>query len=248
MSLPEVVSRDEWLAARKELLVREKEMTRQRDELSADRRRLPMVEIEKDYVFQGPDGEARLPDMFDGRRQLVVGHFMFNPEWEDGCPSCSAGADEVSEGLIRHLNVRDTSLAYVSRAPIEKIERYKAKKGWTFPWYSSYGSDFNYDFHVTIDESVMPAEYNFRSKAEHEKAGTGYYFEGEQPIEEPGTSFFLRDGDRVFHTNSVYGRGAEMFGGSYYWLDMTPLGRQEEWEEPKGRADLERSADPNFLS
>jgi predicted dithiol-disulfide oxidoreductase (DUF899 family) len=248
MSLPEVVSRDEWLAARKELLVREKEMTRQRDELSADRRRLPMVEIEKDYVFQGPDGEARLPDMFDGRRQLVVGHFMFNPEWEDGCPSCSAGADEVSEGLIRHLNVRDTSLAYVSRAPIEKIERYKAKKGWTFPWYSSYGSDFNYDFHVTIDESVMPAQYNFRSKAEHEKAGTGYYFEGEQPIEEPGTSFFLRDGDRVFHTNSVYGRGAEMLGGSYYWLDMTALGRQEEWEEPKGRADLERSADPNFLS
>jgi predicted dithiol-disulfide oxidoreductase (DUF899 family) len=248
MSLPQVASRDEWLAARKELLAREKELTRQRDRLSADRRRLPMVEIEKDYVFRGPDGEVSLLDMFEGRRQLVVGHFMFNPEWEDGCPSCTAGADEVSDGLIRHLNTRDTSLAYVSRAPIEKIERYKAKRGWTFPWYSSYGSDFNYDFHVTIDESVMPAEYNFRSKAEHEAAGTGYYFEGEQPIEEPGTSYFLRDGDRVFHTNSVYGRGAEMLGGSYYWLDMTALGRQEDWEEPKGRADLERDATPDFRS
>jgi predicted dithiol-disulfide oxidoreductase (DUF899 family) len=246
MSLPPTVSRDEWLAARKELLAKEKQLTRQRDELSADLRRMPMVEIEKDYAFQGPEGEVRLLDMFEGRRQLVVGHFMFNPEWEDGCPSCSAGADEVSDGLIRHLNMRDTSLAYVSRAPIEKIERYKAKKGWTFPWYSSYGSDFNYDFDVTIDESVKPAEYNFRSKADHEAAGTGYYFEGEQPIEEPGTSFFLRDGERVFHTNSIYGRGAEMLGGSYYWLDMTALGRQEEWEEPKGRADLEREATPDF--
>jgi predicted dithiol-disulfide oxidoreductase (DUF899 family) len=248
MSLPEVVSRDEWLAARKELLVREKEMTRQRDELSADRRRLPMVEIEKDYVFQGPDGEARLPDMFDGRRQLVVGHFMFNPEWEDGCPSCSAGADEVSEGLIRHLNVRDTSLAYVSRAPIEKIERYKAKMGWTFPWYSSFGSDFNYDFDVTVDESVKPATYNYKSKAEHEQAGTGYYFEGEQPIEEPGTSCFLRVGDDVFHTYSTFGRGAEMMGGSYYWLDLTALGRQEDWEEPKGRVAAAHAASPDFAT
>jgi predicted dithiol-disulfide oxidoreductase (DUF899 family) len=247
MSLPQVVSREEWLAARKALLAKEKEMTRQRDALNAERRRLPMVEIEKDYVFTGPEGEATLLDLFEGRRQLIIGHFMFDPRWEDGCPSCSAGADEVSKGLIEHLNARDTSLAYVSRAPIEKIERYKAEKGWTFPWYSSYGSDFNYDFGVTIDESVAPPVYNYRSKAEHEAAGTGYYFEGEQPIEEPGTSFFLRDGDRVFHTYSTFGRGAEMLGGSYYWLDLTALGRQEDWEEPKDRAGT-HAASPDFAS
>ena len=245
MSLPQVVSREEWLAARKALLAKEKEMTRQRDALNAERRRLPMVEIEKDYVFTGTEGEATLLDLFEGRRQLIIGHFMFDPRWEDGCPSCSAGADEVSKGLIEHLNARDTSLAYVSRAPIEKIERYKAEKGWTFPWYSSYGSDFNYDFGVTIDESVAPPVYNYRSKAEHEAAGTGYYFEGEQPIEEPGTSFFLRDGDRVFHTYSTFGRGAEMLGGSYYWLDLTALGRQEDWEEPKDRAGT-HAASPDF--
>jgi predicted dithiol-disulfide oxidoreductase (DUF899 family) len=248
MSLPRIATREEWLAARKELLAREKELTRRRDELSTARRRLPMVEVEKDYVFEGPDGEARLPDLFEGRRQLIIGHFMFHPDWEDGCPSCSAGVDEVSRGLIEHLNVRDTSLAYVSRAPIERLERYKAKKGWTIPWYSSYGSDFNYDFGVTLDESVAPVEYNYRSKAEHRRAGTGYYFEGEQPIELPGMSCFLRVDDRVFHTYSTYGRGAEMLGGSYYFLDMTALGRQEDWEEPKGRADSARAAIPDFAS
>jgi predicted dithiol-disulfide oxidoreductase (DUF899 family) len=248
MSLPRIATRDEWLAARKELLAREKELTRRRDQLSAARRQLPMVEIEKDYVFEGPDGEATLPELFDGRRQLVVGHFMFHPDWDDGCPSCTAGVDEVAPGLIAHLNVRDTSLAYVSRAPIEKLERYKAKKGWTIPWYSSYGSDFNYDFGVTLDKSVAPVEYNYRSKAEHERAGTGYYFEGEQPIELPGMSFFLRGDGRVFHTYSTYGRGAEMLGGSYYWLDLTALGRQEDWEEPKGRADSARAATPDFAA
>ena len=115
-----------------------------------------------------------------------------------------------------------------------------------FPWYSSHGSDFNYDFHVALDESVAPIEYNFRSRAEHEQAGTSFYVEGEQPVEMPGSSFFLRDGDRVFHTNSVYARGAEMTGGSYYFLDLTALGRQEDWEEPKGRADSSHSATPNF--
>jgi predicted dithiol-disulfide oxidoreductase (DUF899 family) len=248
VSLPMVVTRDEWLAARKELLAKEKELTRRRDALNAERRQLPMVEIEKDYVFEGPDGEARLLDMFEGRSQLFVGHFMFDPSWEDGCPSCTAGVDEVSKGLIEHLNVRDSSLAYVSRAPIEKLERYKAKKGWTIPWYSSYGSDFNYDFNVTLDESVAPLEYNYRSKAEHERAGTAYYLEGEQPIELPGLSCFLRIDDRVFHTYSTYGRGAEMLGGSYYWLDLTALGRQEDWEEPKGRAASARAAVPDFAS
>jgi predicted dithiol-disulfide oxidoreductase (DUF899 family) len=248
MSLPKIVARDDWLAARKELLAKEKELTRRRDALNAERRELPMVEIEKDYVFEGPDGEARLLDLFEGRSQLFVGHFMFDPSWEDGCPSCTAGVDEVSKGLIEHLNVRDSSLAYVSRAPIEKLERYKAKKGWTIPWYSSYGSDFNYDFNVTLDESVAPLEYNYRSKAEHERAGTGYYLQGEQPIELPGLSCFLRMGDRVFHTYSTFGRGAEMLGGSYYWLDLTALGRQEDWEEPKGRASSVREATPDFAS
>jgi predicted dithiol-disulfide oxidoreductase (DUF899 family) len=248
MSLPRIATRDEWLAARMDLLTREKELTRRRDALSAERRNLPMVRIDKEYVFEGPDGAAALLDLFDERLQLIVQHFMFDPRWEDGCPSCSAGADEISRGLLEHLRVRGTTYAAVSRAPIEKIERYKAKKGWTFPWYSSYGSDFNYDFGVTVDESVAPAAYNYRSKAEHEARGTGYYFDAEQPIEQPGFSCFLRDGDAIFHTYSTFGRGSEWLGGSYAWLDLTALGRQEEWEEPKGRADDARRSIPDFAS
>jgi predicted dithiol-disulfide oxidoreductase (DUF899 family) len=248
MSLPDVVTREAWLAARRELLEREKELTRQRDALNADRRRMPMVEVTKDYVFTGPDGEARLLDLFEGRRQLILGHFMFDPRWEDGCPSCTAGADEVSDGLLEHLHKRDTTLAYVSRAPLEKLERWKALRGWRFPWYSSHGSDFNYDFNVTIDESVKPVEYNFRNRQEWEAAGKGDFFDAEMPFEMPGTSFFLRDGDRVFHTNSTYARGAEMTGGSYYFLDLTALGRQEDWEEPEGRADSAHAASPDFAS
>jgi predicted dithiol-disulfide oxidoreductase (DUF899 family) len=246
MSLPTVVSRDEWLAARKQLLGKEKELTRRRDALNVERRELPMVEIVKGYVFEGPNGRTSLLELFEGRRQLIVGHFMFDPDWEDGCPSCSAGAEEVSVGLLEHLHARDTSFAYVSRAPLAKIEDYKARRSWTFPWYSSYGSDFNYDFQVTVDESVAPASYNYRTKAEHREAGTSYYFEGEQPIEQPGTSCFLRDGEDVFHTYSTFARGAEMLGGSYYWLDLTALGRQEEWEEPKGRMSRAHAASPDF--
>jgi predicted dithiol-disulfide oxidoreductase (DUF899 family) len=248
MSLPEVVSRDEWVAARKDLLAKEKELTRARDALSADRRRLPMVRIEKDYTFAGPEGNVGLVDLFDGHLQLIVGHFMFDPSWDDGCPSCSAGADENAPGLRRHLEVRDTRMVYVSRAPLAKIEDYKQRRGWTFPWYSSHGSDFNYDFHVTIDESVTPLEYNYKNRAEHEAAGTGYYFDAEQPIEQPGTSVFLREGDTVFHTYSSFGRGAEWTGGSYAYLDLTPLGRQEDWEEPKGRSAAVRAAQPDFAS
>jgi predicted dithiol-disulfide oxidoreductase (DUF899 family) len=236
-NLPQVVSRDEWLAARKELLAREKELTRARDVLNAERRRLPMVRIEKEYVFEGPGGEASLLDLFDGRRQLIVGHFMFDPSWDEGCPSCSAGADEISNGLLKHLHTRNTTFVYVSRAPLAKIEEYRASKGWTFPWYSSYGSDFNYDFHVTLDESVVPVEYNYRTSVE-----------GEQPFEAPGRSCFLREGDSVFHTYSVYARGLEAVGGSYYFLDETALGRQEDWEEPKGRAADARGAIPDFSS
>jgi predicted dithiol-disulfide oxidoreductase (DUF899 family) len=234
MSLPKVVSRDEWLTARKELLAKEKELTRQRDALNAERRDLPMVEIDKDYVFEGPDGKASLVDLFEDRRQLIVRHFMFDPSWDDGCPSCSAGADEISDGLLEHLHARDTTFVVIARAPLAKIEDYKARRGWTFPWYSSYGSDFNYDFAVTLDPAHAPPEYNFRP------------FAVEESTEMPGLSCFLRDGDRVFHTYSMYARGAEQIGGSYYLLDLTALGRQEDWEEPKGRAHALRSATPGF--
>jgi predicted dithiol-disulfide oxidoreductase (DUF899 family) len=235
MSLPEIVSRAEWVAARKELLAKEKELTRARDELNADRRRLPMVEIDKEYVFEGPSGRVSLLDLFEGRAQLMIYHFMFGPDWDAGCPNCSAGMDSLPQNLV-HLRVRNTTFACVSRAPYSKIVPFRERMGWTFPWYSSFGSDFNYDFHVTLDESVTPIEYNYRTVEEHRAAGSAYYVEGEQPMEEHGLSCFLRDGDRVFHTYSTYARGTEMAGGINYMLDLTALGRQEDWEEPRGRA------------
>jgi predicted dithiol-disulfide oxidoreductase (DUF899 family) len=246
MSLPSVVSREEWVAARKALLAKEKAFTKQRDALNTERRELPMVEIERDYVFDGPDGKVRLLDMFDGRRQLILVHFMFDPSWDDGCPSCTAGADEVSDGFIRHLNARDTSLAYVSRAPFPKIENYKQRQGWTFPWYSSFGSDFNYDFHVTLDENVAPVEYNYRTQQEWKARGATLYTEDGNSVEDPGRSYFLRVDDRVFHTYSVFARGMESVGGSYYFLDETALGRQEDWEEPKGRVESAHANTPDF--
>jgi predicted dithiol-disulfide oxidoreductase (DUF899 family) len=207
-----------------------------------------MVRIEKDYVFHGPDGDVTLLDLFEGRRQLIVRHFMFGPDWETGCPSCTAGVDELADGLLRHLEARETTLVVVARAPFEKLARYRAERGWTVPFYSSHGSDFNYDFHVTLDEAVAPVEYNYRTRAEHLAAGTPGYVEGDEPIEQPGESYFLRDGDAVFHTYSVYARGSEAAGGSYAFLDQTALGRQEEWEEPKGRADDPHRAIPDFAT
>jgi predicted dithiol-disulfide oxidoreductase (DUF899 family) len=221
MELPKITSREEWLEARKRLLAKEKETTRVRDELRAERMALPMVEVEKDYVFEGPDGEASLLDMFEGRRQLIVQHFMFDPQWEDGCPSCTYFSEDL--GHLPHLHENHTSFAVISRAPLQKLEAYKRKKGWTFPWYSSFGSDFNYDFHATMDESVTPAEYNYRSAAEHRQAGMPWYAEGEQP----GVSVFLRKGERVFHTYSAFTRGSEHLVSSAMFLDLTPLGRQE---------------------
>jgi predicted dithiol-disulfide oxidoreductase (DUF899 family) len=153
MDFPKIVSRAEWLSARKELLAREKELTRDRDLVNAERRRLPMVRIEKGYIFDGPDGKVCLLDLFGERCQLIVYHFMFDPSWEEGCPSCSFLVDNI--GHLSHLNARKTSLALVSRAPLAKIEPFKKRMGWTFPWYSSFGSDFNYDFHVTMDEARM---------------------------------------------------------------------------------------------
>jgi predicted dithiol-disulfide oxidoreductase (DUF899 family) len=221
MDLRKVTSREEWLEARKRLLAKEKEATRVRDELRAERMTLPMVEVEKDYVFEGPEGRASLLDMFEGRRQLIVQHFMFDPDWEDGCPSCTYFSEDL--GHLPHLYENHTSFAVISRAPLQKIEAYKRKKGWTFPWYSSFGSDFNYDFHVTMDESVTPAEYNYRSAAEHRQAGMPWYTEGEQP----GVSVFLREGERVFHTYSSFARGSEHLVSTAMFLDLTPLGRQE---------------------
>ena len=244
-NLPAVVSRDEWLAARTELLAKEKEFTRLRDALSADRRRLPMVEVTRDYVFEGPEGKVGLADLFHGRRQLVVGHFMFHPDWDAGCPGCTAGADEISEGFLKHVAARDTTFVYVSRAPLAKLESYKAQKGWTFPWYSSHGSDFNYDFDVTLDPAVKPVVYNYRTAEEYAARGEAFEFEG-TALERPGRSSFLRDGDSVFHTYSVYARGLESMGGAYYLLDETALGRQEDWEEPKGRSQAVRGANPEF--
>jgi predicted dithiol-disulfide oxidoreductase (DUF899 family) len=247
MSLPKIATREEWLAARTDLLAEEKDLTRRRDALSAERRNLPMVEIGKDYVLEGTDGEARLIDMFEGRAQLIIYHFMFDPEWEEGCPSCTAGTDEVSPGFLEHLHTRDTSYAMVSRAPLAKLERWKAKRGWDIPWYSSFGTDFNYDFGVTIDESVGAAQYNFRTKADFEAMGSDF-FAGDQPFEMPGRSCFLEVDGRVFHTYSQYARGLESTGGSYYFLDLTALGRQEDWEEPKGRSESARAARPDFAS
>jgi predicted dithiol-disulfide oxidoreductase (DUF899 family) len=203
---PTVVSRAEWLAARKVLLTNEKALTRSRDAVNAARRRLPMVAIDKGYRFDGPDGVVRLIDLFEGRRQLIVYHFMFDPSWEEGCPSCSFLTDSI--GHLSHLHARNTSLVLISRAPLAKILPFKRRMGWTVPWVSSFDSDFNYDFHVTTDEQG----------------------------ESHGLSVFLRAGDRVFHSYSTYARGTDLLAGTYNYLDMTPWGRQEDWEEPAGRS------------
>ncbi len=172
MNDPQVVSPDEWRAARRQLLAKEKEFTRQRDALNAERRRLPMVEVVKPYLFEGKEGEVSLLDLFEGRSQLLVYHFMFDPSWDQGCPSCSFLVDNI--GHLSHLHARDTTLALVSRAPVAKIEPYRQRMGWAVPWYSSFGSDFNYDFHVTLDVGEMH-----------------------------GISAFLRRAGRVFHTYSA---------------------------------------------
>lgn len=248
MSLPRIATRDEWRAARKELLTKEKDLTKRRDALNTERRNLPMVDVTADYKFDGPDGQVGLLDLFEGRKQLIIYHFMFHPEWDDGCSSCTAGVDEVSKGFLDHLHTRDTTYALVSRAPLEKLERWKAKRGWSLPWYSSGESDFNYDFGVTIDASRGFDEYNFRTLDEYAARGEESMKTADQPYDMPGQSCFLEVDGAVFHTYSVYARGLESTGGSYYFLDTTALGRQEEWEEPKGRADSTRPAQPDFAS
>jgi predicted dithiol-disulfide oxidoreductase (DUF899 family) len=237
--LPEVVSREEWLAARYELLAEEKALTRARARLSAERRRLPMVRVEEPYTFEGPDGPRSLLDLFEGRQQLVMHHFMFGPDWDVGCSSCSSAADQIPANL-RQLHVRNTTLVAVSRAPYAKLAAYRERMGWTFPWYSSYGSDFNYDFHATLDDRVTPVLLHFRTEAELAEAGVpwtdGPWTTDMRGTEMPGISTFLRVGEEVFHTYSTYGRGIEEFHYGIPYLDLTALGRQEAWEEPKGRA------------
>jgi predicted dithiol-disulfide oxidoreductase (DUF899 family) len=248
MTLPRIAPRGEWLAERQKLLEEEKDLTRRRDALSIRRRNLPMVEITKPYKLEGRDGTAELADVFEGRRQLIIYHFMFHPEWDEGCPSCTAGTNEIADGLLDHLHLRDTTYAMVSRAPLEKLERWKAKQGWSMPWYSSYGTDFNYDFGVTIDASRGFDVYNYRTLDEYAAMGRESMKTAEQPYDMPGRSAFLQVDDRVFHTYSQFARGLESTGGSYYFLDLTALGRQEDWEEPKGRSEAVRGNTPDFAS
>lgn len=248
MNVPQIVSEEEWRAAGRTFLTKEKHFTRLRDDLNRERRELPMVEVTKAYELEGPNGTASLLDLFEGRKQLIIYHFMFHPEWEEGCPSCTAGIDELAPGFSDHLHTRDTSYAMVSRAPLVKLERWKDQRGWGVPWYSSGDGDFNYDFGVTIDAARGFDEYNFRTLDEHAARGDESMKSSPQPYDMPGRSCFLEMDGRVFRTYSQYARGLESTGGSYYFLDLTALGRQEEWEEPVGRSDLARSSTPDFSS
>jgi len=213
----EVVSEKEWLVARKDLLRREKEFTRERDALSAARRKLPMVSVDKNYVFDGPNGKQTLSDLFDGRSQLIVYHFMLGPGWEEGCKSCSYLADHF-DGANWHLPHRDVTLVVISRAPLPEIEAYKKRMGWRFKWVSSHSNDFNFDYHVSFtkeDEKKNEAYYNYQK---------GEFFNDELP----GLSVFYKDekGD-VFHTYSTYSRGLDIIVGTYNFLDLVPKGRDE---------------------
>jgi predicted dithiol-disulfide oxidoreductase (DUF899 family) len=213
----QVVSREDWLAARKQLLSKEKEFTQLRDRLSGARRELPWVKVEKTYVFDGPDGKETLAELFDGRSQLMVYHFMFGPEWEQGCPSCSFLSDHI-DGANLHLPQRDVTLLAVSRAPLAQIEAFKERMGWRFKWVSSYENDFNRDYHVSFTPDEMAQ-------------GEVYYNYGMEqfPSEEaPGISVFYKDpGGAVFHTYSAYARGLDMLVGAYNYLDLAPKGRDE---------------------
>jgi predicted dithiol-disulfide oxidoreductase (DUF899 family) len=221
MSAPRVVPADEWLAARKELLAEEERAAEMLTRVAEHRRDLPAVLVTQEYLFDAPDGKVSLLDMFEGRRQLIVQHFMFDPAWEQGCPVCSYQADNV--GDLAHLHARNTTFAAVSRAPIGKIEAFRRRMGWPFPWYSSLGSDFNYDFHVTHDEDVAPIVWNFRTKQELIDIGQAW---AARPGEQGGVSVFYRDGNAVLHTYSGF-RVADLLCATDQYLDLTPLGRQD---------------------
>jgi len=217
MSAPKIVEREEWLAARRAHLAREKEFTRLRDELSAERRDLPWVAVDEEYVFEGPQGRRTLSDLFDGRQQLIVYHFMYGPDWEEGCPSCSFWADGY-DGFVSHLNHRDISLAVISNAPVDELEAYRRRMGWSFEWLSAMGTNFNSDYHVSFSPEELEGgevTYNFGK--------TSF-----PSSEAPGLSVFYRDDEgRIFHTYSCYSRGLDMLNAAYHHMDLVPKGRDE---------------------
>jgi len=218
MTEPRIVSHEEWLQARKAYLAKEKEFTRLRDELSAERRALPWERVDKDYVFDAPEGRLTLAGLFGTHGQLLVYHFMFGPDWNEGCPSCSFWSDNFN-GIDAHLAHRDTSFALVSRGPIDKLEAYRKRMGWSFKWFSSFGNDFNRDYHVSHTSEELAK-------------GEGYYnYNRQKPYasEAPGISIFRKGPDgTVFHTYSTYARGVDMLNGAYQYLDLTAKGRDED--------------------
>lgn len=216
-------TRDEWLKARLELLKAEKEVTRLNDDLARRRRELPWVRLDKGYTFDTEHGTASLLDLFGGRSQLLIYHFMFDPAWDEGCPSCSSLADGFDETHLHLLN-HDVAFTAVSRGPLERLLDYRERMGWSFPWASSGPSDFNYDFHVTIDASVAPVEYNYRNQAELEADNVAWR---EWSGEQPGMSAFALDNGDVYHTYSAYSRGLDALWTMWQWLDRAPLGRNE---------------------
>lgn len=225
---PKIVSSESWRKARLEHLEKEKALTRELDRLHAERRRLPMVQVEKDYLFLTPEGPKSFLELFGSNHTLAVYHFMFDPDWEKGCPGCTAYTDGLSPDTWESAAKIGVGYIHVSRAPLEKLQVYANEMGWTVPWVSSYGSEFNYDFQATLDDDYKEPEYNYRSRSEVEAAhGKRPDFKGETP----GLSVFVRQGDSIFHTYSTYERGVEPLIQSYGLLDMTPWGRQEDWED-----------------
>jgi predicted dithiol-disulfide oxidoreductase (DUF899 family) len=210
---PQVVSTADWLAARKELIARESEFLALRSQVTAARSRLPMVPVEREYLFEGAEGKAALPDLFEGRRQLITYFFMFDPEWDQGCKHCSFIADNI--GHLAHAHAKDTTIALVSRAPYSKIAPFKERMGWSVPWYSVVGNGFNHDFHVTLDDAVNPPADPAAELPEDR------IYEGEAAV-------FLREGDGIFHTYSSYGEVVDLFHGTFNWLDLTSLGRRDD--------------------
>ena len=211
-----IVSRQEWTEARKAFLDKEKEFTRARDRLSAERRALPWVKVDKAYVFDTPEGKKTLAELFDGRSQLIVYHFMLGPDWKEGCPSCSFLADHF-DGANIHLAQRDVTFVAISRAPLAEIEAFKRRMGWRFPWVSSFGSDFNFDYHVSFADVAVGKDGD-------------YNYERQEIVsdEMPGASVFYKDETGgVFHTYSAYARGLDILVGAYNFLDLTPKGRDE---------------------
>ena len=239
---PKVVSREEWLEARKKLLAKEKQLTHDHDAIAAERRQLPWLKVEKNYIFDSPSGKKTLTDLFEGRSQLIIYHFMFGPDWQEGCPSCSFNMDHT-DGALVHLAQRDVTFAAVSRAPISKIEPFKQRMGWKFNWVSSYGTDFNYDYQASFTpEQIAKGEVEYN-----------YELTNFPSAEAPGISVFYKDkaGD-IFHTYSAYARGTESTLNAYNYLDYAPKGRDEDelpftmsWVRHHDRYTDGRLADPD---